>query len=109
MSKGTITNTFEEFCQCLINEQDRLFVIGQFSSNQALMVHNKGNHNKGAKKNPNHILKDLITLLLMFLVMLLVIILVMLLVMLVRRKGMKLVSIVENFTLKSFARNKTNI
>ena len=51
MSKGTIVNVFEEFCQGLINEQDRLISTGQFSYNQALMTHNK-NYNKNAKKNP---------------------------------------------------------
>lgn len=29
-----------------------LIVICQFSSNQALMAHNKGNHNKCSKNNP---------------------------------------------------------
>jgi len=38
MSKWTLTNTFEEFWQGLINEQDRLISTGQFSSNQALMT-----------------------------------------------------------------------
>ena len=51
MSKWTITNTFEEFCQGLINEQDRLISTGQLSFNQALMTHNKGNYNKNSKNN----------------------------------------------------------
>jgi len=34
----------------LINEQDRLISNGQFSSNQALMAHNKS-YNKNARKN----------------------------------------------------------
>ena len=51
LSKGTTTtNTFEDFCLGLINEQDRLISNGQFSSNQALMAHNKS-YNKNARKN----------------------------------------------------------
>ena len=49
--KELLTNTFEDFCLGLINEQDRLISSGQFSSNQALMAHNKS-YNKNAKKNP---------------------------------------------------------
>ena len=51
MSKGATANTFEDFCLGLINEQDRLISNGQFSSNKALMAHNKS-YNKNARKNP---------------------------------------------------------
>ena len=52
MSKGTATNTFEDFCLGLIfNEQDRLLSSGQFSSNQALMAHNN-RYSMNARKNP---------------------------------------------------------
>ena len=51
LSKGTTSNTFEDFCLGLINEQDRLLSSGQFSSNQALMAHNRS-YNMNARKNP---------------------------------------------------------
>ena len=51
MSKGATANTFEDFCLGLINEQDRLISNGQFSSNQALMAHNRS-YNMNARKNP---------------------------------------------------------
>ena len=35
----------------MINEQNKIIYIGHFSSNQALMAHNKGNYNKNAKNN----------------------------------------------------------
>ena len=45
MSQSTTKHNFDDFCKWLINEQERLIVLGQLTPNKALTALNK-NHKK---------------------------------------------------------------
>ena len=54
MSQSTTKPTFDAFCKGLINEQERLIVLGQTSPNKAIIAHNPKNFFNNAKGYCSH-------------------------------------------------------